>query len=133
MKGTKYTLPKDREHEFPECINKTIPKSIDECIAPDPVAETILNLQGKIGLIGMIVLALIIIFGIFIALFTSLIVLLWVAGIALAEYIAFKQITLLLGALASFVQNKAISTNLEIFKTYREISDSDNNTSTEEI
>lgn len=127
----KDTIHNDRKQESPES-NSSIPKNINECIAPAPIAQTILRHQVAIDRIEIIVIAVSIVSGIFTVLNNPR-SLFQVVGIVLAEYVVFTVITSLLGALASLVQNKAISTNLEVFKTYREISATDNNTSSEEL
>ena len=141
---------------FTDPSRKAVPKNLNECITPDDITKRLWNWYRIIEIIGVVVFWIIILYGIFYASdkaenshlepslkFKVLVlpILVRTAICAFIEYISFKLTTLLIGTLASFVQNNNITTNLKIFKTYKEISafvvtdahNSDNSNTAEEL
>ena len=127
---------------------KAVPKNLSECVAPDAVSKRIWRWCKIIEIVGKILFWIFVFYGLIQAINTAerieaitpkyefnhyiFPILRTTAIYAFIEYFTYHLISLLLGILATFVQNNNISTNLKLFKMHKEISDS-NNTSTEEI
>ena len=118
---------------------KKVPKTLNECIKPDGVSSNLWILAERLEKWGSILLSLIIVFGIINTIFTgvstyheidynrngdgaaretvfAVITSLFTCAIlAFLEYCAYRAVALLIGSLASIVQNTNISANLALY------------------
>ncbi len=123
---------------FDKMENKQIPKSLDECLRPDPLLNNLWSWCQWLERFGKILFWVIIIFGTIYSVLTSFqevekgiyytytdtefnfilfLTSLWrIAIYAALEYCSYHLIALLIGAFSSIVQNTKISTDLNLYK-----------------
>ena len=109
-------------------MNKRVPKTLNECIAPDKVSSNLWSWSERIEKGGKIILGILIAVGLFdgissgikegeLAGWISALIDFAIYGIiAAVEYCVTKAVSLLLGALASIVQNTNISANIALYE-----------------
>ena len=114
---------------FSEASKKRFPKTAKDCIEPDYVSQSLWHWAQGIERYGKIALIITIILGIlfFVISMASgdaatigvafLVVPIVTAVAAIIEYLTYHTIALLIGALASLVQNTAISANIALLNT----------------